>query len=117
MKLVIQRHVDRNPSLLLSPEGHAEMLQLSEVKRLVLELKIDHWDSDSNNLKNWNDIENWGFNLPLVLESELDRVKKLEQATIQVAMERNARDKTINELKEQLASANRKLAEIRATIS
>lgn len=69
MKLVIQTNNNNEPSLLMVPEGHAEQLQLSEIKKRVLELKLEHWDSDSNNLHDWVVTTDWGFNLRLKKEN------------------------------------------------
>lgn len=69
MKIVVQKTGD-TASLLLVPEGHAEEVQLAQVKHRVLELGLEHWDSDSNNLHNWTNAKDWGFNLVLVREAK-----------------------------------------------
>lgn len=70
MKIIIQDNVDGSSiSMLLVPEGYAETLQLAEIKSKALELKLEHWDSDTNGLDNWTKADQWGFNLVLTREA------------------------------------------------
>ena len=82
------------------PEGHAETLQLSAIKKDVLDLKLEHWDSDTNGIKNWTKADEWGFNLPLISEKSLtENEKSLEEI------------KSLQEKNEKLAKALVKVTE------
>lgn len=70
MKLVIQTHTDRSPSLLMVPESDCERDYLGALKTRALQLGLDHWDSDTNGWRNWTKTDEWGFNLVLVKDPE-----------------------------------------------
>lgn len=69
MKLIIQNFENRKKiNLLMVPEGHAESVQLAEIKMRALGLGLDHWDSDTDGWKDWTKADEWGFNLVLTKE-------------------------------------------------
>lgn len=70
MKLIIQTHTDRAPSLLMVPESDSDTQYLAALKNRVLQLGLDHWDSDTNGWRSWTKTDEWGFNLVLAKDPE-----------------------------------------------
>jgi hypothetical protein len=61
------------------PEGHAEQVQLGELKRYALAYGLDHFDSNENGNENWKEADKWGFNLILSKDNKQEsESEKLE---------------------------------------